>query len=205
MSDTPQVPTPGGMRERLLVAAEQVVAQAGAGNLTLEAVARQARVSKGGLLYHFPSKESLITAVVDRLAARCEADQTQVLAEQSRTTGSFTRAYLMARMNAQNAREAPTLTALLAAVGTDPHYLEPIRRRFTQWQQRLETDGIDPVIACIVRLTIDGLSLCQLLDLPVPEGELRQKVLDTLLAMTEESGAQCSIVNNVPGMITAEH
>jgi AcrR family transcriptional regulator len=35
--------------------------------MTLEAVAREADVSKGGLLYHFPSKEALISGMVRRL------------------------------------------------------------------------------------------------------------------------------------------
>jgi AcrR family transcriptional regulator len=47
MGDLPQE-TPVPARERLLNAAEQVVAQSGVRNLTLEAVAQQAGVSKGG-------------------------------------------------------------------------------------------------------------------------------------------------------------
>jgi len=39
-------------RDRILDAAEQLVAHQGASNLTLEAVAQAASVSKGGLLYH---------------------------------------------------------------------------------------------------------------------------------------------------------
>ncbi|MFF4615626.1 TetR/AcrR family transcriptional regulator [Nonomuraea jabiensis] len=39
----------------------------GAEALTLEAVARRAGVSKGGLFYHFPTKQALVAAMVDRL------------------------------------------------------------------------------------------------------------------------------------------
>jgi hypothetical protein len=38
--------------DRVLDAAEAVVVRQGIGNLTLEAVAAEAKISKGGLLYH---------------------------------------------------------------------------------------------------------------------------------------------------------
>ena len=44
-----------GARERILDAAESVVIEQGVTGMTLDAVAARAKVSKGGLLYHFPS------------------------------------------------------------------------------------------------------------------------------------------------------
>ena len=46
-------PRRGDTRKRLLDAAAAVVRRDGAGALTLDAVAAEAGVSKGGLLYHF--------------------------------------------------------------------------------------------------------------------------------------------------------
>ncbi len=43
-------------KERLLRAASRVLLRHGVQALTLEAVALEARTSKGGLLHHFPSK-----------------------------------------------------------------------------------------------------------------------------------------------------
>ena len=176
-----------GLRERLLNAAEQVVARDGVSNLTLEAVAREAGVSKGGLLYHFPSKSALVIAIVERLATHCESKHAEALEAEPDGAGSFTRAYLNARMRPHEPQEMLIHTALLAAAGTDPQYLEPFRKRLTHWQARLESDEIDPATACIVRLAIDGLCLGELLGMPVPSGELRQRVLDKLVAMTRES------------------
>jgi AcrR family transcriptional regulator len=176
-----------GVRDRLLDAAEQVVAHEGVGNLTLEAVARQAKVSKGGLLYHFPSKSALVTAVVERIASRCEMRQEAAIDTDPNEPGGFTRAYIAARAQPIEPHEQPIKTALLAAVGTDPQYLEPMRRRFTEWQARIESDGIDPATATIVRLAIDGLCLGTLLGMSVPTGQFRQKVLDRLMAMTNDS------------------
>lgn len=173
------------VRDRLLDAAEAVVARDGVGNFTLDAVARQAEVSKGGLLYHFPSKSALIEAVVGRLATRCEADQAMACAGNDHRPGAFTRAYLSARAVPPDPKKEPIHTALMAAAGTDPQYLEPFRRKLACWQERLEHDGIDPAIATIVRLAIDGLCLGALLGMPLPDETLRQQVVERLLAMTE--------------------
>jgi AcrR family transcriptional regulator len=170
--------------DRLLDAAERVVARDGVSNLTLEAVAREAGVSKGGLLYHFPSKSDLIVAFVERIGARCEAKQLAEV-EPPGTPGAFTRAYLNIRTQPVDPQERPIKTALLAAAATDKRYLDPIRKRAEDWQRRLETDGIDPAAATIVRLAIDGMCLCSMFGFPVPEGELRSQVIEKLLAMTK--------------------
>jgi AcrR family transcriptional regulator len=180
----PLTTDPVGVRDRLLNAAEQVAARDGVANLTLEAVAREAGVSKGGLLYHFPSKSALISATVERLAIRCECDQECALKNDPCTPGAFTRAYLTARTRVPGPAEEPFLTAILAAVGTDRHYLEPLLKRVADWQARLESDGIDPATATIVRLAIDGLCMGTLFGAPVPTGELRHRILEKLTEMT---------------------
>jgi len=60
---------PARTRERLLDAAAKVVHRDGAQALTLDAVAQEAEVSKGGLLYHFKSKNDLVNAMVERWMA----------------------------------------------------------------------------------------------------------------------------------------
>ncbi len=60
-------------REAILRAADRVVVDWGVSGMTLEAVAREAGVSKGGLLYHFRSKEALIGGMIGRLIEGFEA------------------------------------------------------------------------------------------------------------------------------------
>src|SRR5437870_10556980 len=84
------------VRDRLLNAAEHVAIRDGVQNLTLEAVARESGVSKGGLLYHFHSKSLLITAIVERLVSHCESHQCKAV-EKDTEAGAFSRAYITAR------------------------------------------------------------------------------------------------------------
>ena len=54
-------------RARIRVAAAKVIERDGAGHLTLEKVAAEADLSKGGLLYHYPSKDALLQGLLDHL------------------------------------------------------------------------------------------------------------------------------------------
>ena len=51
----------------------KVAARQGSGNVSLDAVAAEAGVSKGGLLYHFPSKIALMRGIVATFVADFEA------------------------------------------------------------------------------------------------------------------------------------
>ncbi|MGO4494123.1 TetR/AcrR family transcriptional regulator, partial [Arthrobacter sp. 2YAF22_2] len=54
-------------REAVLDAFESLLIAEGERAATLDAVARLAGVSKGGLLYHFPNKEAMIAVLLERL------------------------------------------------------------------------------------------------------------------------------------------
>jgi AcrR family transcriptional regulator len=60
-------------RLRILDAALELLRAEGGGAVTLDATARQVGLTKPGLMYHFPTKEALMLAVVDHVADRWEA------------------------------------------------------------------------------------------------------------------------------------
>lgn len=62
----PRATRANNSREQILDAYEHLLVQAGERAATLDAVAAQAKVSKGGLLYHFGSKKALFQALLDR-------------------------------------------------------------------------------------------------------------------------------------------
>lgn len=70
---------PASNREAILDAYERLLVEQGERAATVEAVARAAGVSKGGLLYHFASKDELADAAIERLhrvAAECAEEAT---------------------------------------------------------------------------------------------------------------------------------
>ncbi len=57
-------------RDRILDAADEVILQFGGKLFTLSAVAERAGISKGGLVYSFPTKDELVAAALGREMAR---------------------------------------------------------------------------------------------------------------------------------------
>jgi AcrR family transcriptional regulator len=173
-------------RDRLLDAAETRLLDHGPAGLVLDGVARDARVSKGGLLYHFPNKAALVDGLVERMLDGFEQDQ-RALATRDSGAGRWTRAYLATTVDDGGApadSSARLMAGILACIGGDPQRLAPLRAAFESWQQRLEDDGLDPGTATLVRLAADGLWLSQLLGLPRLDDPLMGRVVTMLREMT---------------------
>src|SRR5216117_2375028 len=79
---------------KLLDAAEAVVARQGIANLTLDAVAAEVGMSKGGVLHHFPSKDRLVEAMVVRSAEGWRAHFTRAYELMPPGPGRMARALL---------------------------------------------------------------------------------------------------------------
>ncbi len=163
----------GDTRARLLDAAGAVIRRDGAQALTLDAVASEAGVSKGGLLYHFASKRDLLDALVVRWLDEFQRDI-------DAAGGTFPVGYVRASDGAK-AEEAGLLAALVA----DPAVLAAVRDRYATWQDRIATEGGDPVEATVARLAADGLWLADLLGMAPPEGDLRMRVMARLLELCD--------------------
>lgn len=177
-------------RSRILAAAEDLVIRDGVSKLTLDAAAHEAGVSKGGILYHFPSRAALVSAMIQRFAESFDADLAAYGALGG-GPGDFTRAYLRATVSPFSTpgdqRERRIGAALLAGVASDPELLTPLRDRFAAWQEAVEADGLAPEVATIVRLATDGLWLGDLFQLAPLTGELRDAVSDRLVHLIDEA------------------
>lgn len=170
-------------RNDVLMAVSAIVQTQGVEKLTLDAVAKKAGMSKGGLLHHFPTKEALIRGMVEEITDEFFYDvESRVNATDE--NGKWSRSYL--NSTADDLMDGPGISsALTAALFTNPDLLHKLRNRYTVWQQNLENDGIDPVSATIVRLAADGLWFSELFGLGQMNDELRKQVINKLLTMTE--------------------
>lgn len=194
---------PSDAKDRILDAAEDLVLREGSARLTLDAVAAEAKVSKGGLLYHFPSKDALIQGMVERLIALFHLTHTSIMAADPEPIGRWTRAYLEQMRCAENdpflARADRVSAALVAASAADPSLLDPLRACYRDWQSHLENDGIDPVSASIVRLAADALWMGGLFAIPGPGPKLAAEVIERLKQMTMPAGGSTEkLVSKAP-------
>ena len=71
-------------RSRIMEAAEALFADKGYHDAAMDEIVRRTKVSKGGLYFHFPSKERLFFAVMDHLGQRLvRRIESRIAAEQS--------------------------------------------------------------------------------------------------------------------------
>jgi AcrR family transcriptional regulator len=168
-------------RDRVLDAYETLLIEHGGAAVTLDAVAAAAGVSKGGLLYHFASKEALATGLLDRLRERSAADAQAIrtapdgaVAYYVRTSapggaspGGLTRTYLAVLRLADGTAAGQAARDALALVDADGYaaLLDELR---------------DPVLAWLAQLVGDGLYLRTLTGTPLPSGLGVEDLLDRM-------------------------
>ncbi|GIH24856.1 hypothetical protein Aph01nite_31660 [Acrocarpospora phusangensis] len=134
----------------MLDAAEGLLADHGVQALTLAAVAERAGVSKGGLLYHFGTKDALVAGMIERLIADFDA-----LIE-AQDESCYTRAYVRATFVAVQSGRLRRWAVATGAAG-DPALLVPLREAMGRWHtQDLDIEP-DPVMSRIVRLACEGV------------------------------------------------
>ena len=177
------------VRDRILDSAAARLLKLGPVGLVLDAVASDAGLSKGGLLYHFRSKEALVAGLVARMLDGFDEVQDEAAGEDSEPAGAWARAYLASTVTETGEpadNSAQLMAGILAALGSRSPQLEVLRERFAGWQQRLLADGADPILAAIVRLAADGLWLSSLLGLPPLPAQTRAEVMHRLSEMTRK-------------------
>jgi AcrR family transcriptional regulator len=139
-------------RESILTAFQELLIDTSGSGASLDAVARVAGVTKGGLLYHYGSRDGLETALIDRLETLADAEY-----ERMRTAPTGAAAYYVSLVEYVN---SPLDRAALA-VGTLARRNLRARRMVVQMRRRyfeiLNDDLHDPELARATMLLTDGL------------------------------------------------
>ena len=177
--------TPSATQVSILDAASKVILEKGGEALTLDAVAEVAGISKGGLLYHYPSKKKLIEAMVMRLIVEVDSRLEQELANNG---GNYVAAYIRASFGA-SAEWNRVSSALIAAVTNDHDLMKPLQARFLRMQEEISSATRAPELGTIIRLALDGLWMSDLFGFAPPSPELREKILTFLLEIADTKDA----------------
>ncbi len=182
------IDTPTDARTRILDAAEALVRAKGVNGLTLDAAAHGAGISKGGLLYHFGSKEALLDALLKRLAAFIQEDFETGIAAEAEGPGRVARAMLNWSLglprDESNERCDRAAAVFLAAFHHDPALLDPVRAQFARMREAVAADGLPSGHGMAIMAAGDGLFMARIFGLYTLEQDERLAVhqaLSTLL------------------------
>jgi AcrR family transcriptional regulator len=176
---------PQKLRAALINAASTLIAEQGLARVTVDAVAKAAGVTKGGLFHHFPSKQALIAGVQDSMLAQADATVDAAMAADPEPHGSFTRAMLAGVLSDDALSDTVSSRTLCLAMLADPG----VQKRWADWvaarvARHAATD--DNIPCAVARLAVDGIWLSSLHGgEPLP---VSAAVYEALIAMTRPSG-----------------
>ena len=149
---------PGTSRRRILDAADELVREIGAGRLTLEAVADRAGLSKGGLLYNFPSKDALLQGMLARMIEDYRAIKEKLRKKLGRRKNLEARLVIATALEVRNSSQQRFACGILAAVAENPALLEPVREAIAAEWQKLKEETEDPDASLLAWLAVEGLT-----------------------------------------------
>jgi AcrR family transcriptional regulator len=130
---------PPKARQKVLDAARRIVEARGAGHLTFEMLAEESGVTRGGITYHFRTKEELLKALIEADIADWNAAAEQLGGGDLPCTKA---ARMIGHVRSSLADEDDAhkrfVSGMLSAAMVDPGLLDPVRRHlageFADWQ-----------------------------------------------------------------------
>ena len=175
-------------RERIIDAAEEVVIESGARHLTLQAVASKAGISRGGLLYHFPDKESLLRGMLDRMRKFRVEKRARKRAEIPASREREALVYVLTGLD-EDAGEKQDLAAALVASGAhDPELLRPVREDYRKVTKDLTEDGLSFERAAVIILAVNGLRFLEVLSVSPYNAEEQHRIVGELVRLVKQNG-----------------
>lgn len=176
------------MRHRLLDVAARLCVEDGLHTLTLDAVAREAGVSKGGLLHHFPSKQALMEALSEACLEDLNLRIQKQIQKDKVPQGRFSRAYLLVTASTGSDPDSEKWNNLAAVFIAD----SDMRAAWSKWlvKRLAEHDESEGTIgATLARLAADGLWLSDFSGSPGISQAKRSKLIAHLIKMTQTGNA----------------
>jgi AcrR family transcriptional regulator len=175
-------------KARILGAAATVVERSGAAHLTIDAVAAEAQLSKGGVLYHFPNKRSMLEGMVQHVLARVAERSARHRTQLSGGSNVTVRTLILAEQEQDDAERAMSL-AILAAAAEDPDLLAPARAAVAGWFREISAEGGagtgNPRLGVLLLLATEGLRFLGMLNLLPMGAAQREQIHQELLQIAQ--------------------
>lgn len=172
-------------RDNIVDAAMAVVREQGVARLTLDGAAKKAGISKGGILYHFKSKDELITAMVARLIEQCENLQHRHYQALPDGPNRWAKAAILAAFDPCGPSRDPVGGALLAATTVNPDLVRPLNVKVKEWVARIHSDSPNPELALLMTLAMDGLWLHDMVGLRPFDNDGLERLKSQALSLLE--------------------
>jgi AcrR family transcriptional regulator len=160
------------VKENLLTAAMRIISRNGVTSMTLDAVAKEAGVSKGALTHHFVSKDSLVVALLALAIEQLLREVDRHAADDPEITGRLVRAMMRTAFPWLNELHPPAaedvqarspaeqlFLAVVTASVVNPELLGSFREQAHLLMHRILKQDPRGMEQLVIWLALDGLSL----------------------------------------------
>ncbi len=171
----PRQPT---ARQKVIEASRQIVMERGAGALTYDEIAQVSGVTRGGITYHFPTKQRLLQALVEQDIAQWKQLENINTPCDCPPEAAEIVAFLRAHTSEEPDRRR-FVTGMLSAATLDPPVLDPAREYSRERLDALELSETNLKLE-ILRLAAIGLFWSDLFGCPQYPDVLRARLADAL-------------------------
>lgn len=145
-------------REGLLEIAEGIVRNEGAAGLTIDALAKAASISKGGVQYSFASKDELVRALIERWTSQFDALLGNV---EGVSPVELVRSYIKVMRSSQTTMNAK-MAGLMIAYIQNPQNITETRQWYQSMFERLGDGSREAQAARVALLAAEGLFLLRI-------------------------------------------
>ena len=147
---------PASTRDKIIDAAMSIVRDQGVAKLTLDEAAKRAGLSKGGVLYHFKTKDDLVRGVVETLINQCDTIQQGYYDREPEGPYRWARAVVRTGFDPNGPASDKLASALLASVAVNPELVAPLQAQYDKWVARIAADSPNPLLAGLICMAMDG-------------------------------------------------
>jgi AcrR family transcriptional regulator len=165
----------------ILDTAIQVSVQEGIKGLTIDNVAKAAGMSKGGVFYHYKSKEELLEAMVNHIIDQFESESCKLQESGMDPLTATIESSLSGSPDQHN-----RICAMVAAVAHDRTIPSRTSCRFEDWIMELQAAGVARGTALLVAHAIDGFFIASAFEMSLDINRDREALKARLLQVVAE-------------------
>jgi len=179
----------------VLDAAQAVAARDGAGQLTLEAVALEAGISKASVLYDYKTKQALIKALVERRIASESAKIQQIETQLGPVSNTAIRALLSSELQGRSDEDRAVMLSLCAVVSQDADLRHPVQNMIAQRIAHVAETSENSRGPMLAFLAMEGLKALEWLGLYQWPVEERKQLLSEIRWLVDQTPKECPCDN----------
>jgi AcrR family transcriptional regulator len=168
-------------RKAALQAALTILARDGPARLTLDAIARESGMSKGGLTHQFPTKEAVLKALLQHQIEHFGEFTARYLAEAGAASAQPQLAAQLATLREAITQPHSVTLAILGALTQDPGLMSQTREASGKTVDAIKAEAADPQTALVRWAAAQGLVLMTMVGLNPLTDQERGQLFDHLL------------------------